>query len=78
VIHVLTAFCQEHSVVLAEEPLEPGQDKAEAELTVAPRVISQLIWEGWVLTGDARYCHGELCQQVLDRGADYLLTVKAD
>lgn len=78
VVAVLTAFCQERSVVLAEEPIEQGQDKAEAELTVAPRVVEQLDWQGRVLTGDALYCQRELCQQVLDRGGDYLLTVKAN
>ncbi|MBV9281277.1 MAG: ISAs1 family transposase [Chloroflexi bacterium] len=78
VVDVLTAFCQEHSVVLAEEPVEQGQGKAEAELTVAPRVIEQLDWQGRVLTGDALYCQRQLCQQVLDRGGDYLLTVKAN
>lgn len=78
VVHLLTAFCQEQSVVLAEEPIEQGAAKAEAELTVAPRVIAHLDWHGRVLTGDALYCQRELCQQVLDRGGDYLLTVKGN
>lgn len=78
VVHALSAFCSDQSVVLAEEPIEQSQDKVEAELTVAPRVIEQLDWEGRVLTGDALYCQRSLCQQVLDRGGDYLLTVKAN
>ena len=78
VVQVLTAFCAEQSVVLTEEPIEQAADKAEAELTVAPRVIEQLDWQGRVLTGDALYCQRSLCQQVLDRGGDYLLTVKAN
>jgi predicted transposase YbfD/YdcC len=78
VVHALTAFCQERSVVLAEEPIAQGGDKAEAELTVAPRVIEQLDWQGRVLTGDALFCQQALCQQVLKRGGDYLLTVKAN
>ncbi len=78
VVQVVTAFCAEQSVVLAEEPIEQGGDKAEAELSVAPRVIEQLDWQGRVLTGDALYCQRELCQQVLDQGGDYLLAVKAN
>jgi predicted transposase YbfD/YdcC len=78
VVHLLTAFCQEQSVVLAEEPVEQPGDKAEAELTVAPRVIAQVDWHGRVLTGDALYCQRHLCQQVLDWGGDYFLTVKAN
>jgi predicted transposase YbfD/YdcC len=83
VVQVLTAFCAERSVVLAEEPVEEQTDKAEAELTVAPRVIQQLEWRGRVLTAGTRvrvslYCQRELCQQVLDRGGDYLLIVKGN
>jgi predicted transposase YbfD/YdcC len=78
VVQVLTAFCAEQSVVLAEEPVEEQTDKPEAELTVAPRVIQHLEWRGRVMTGDALYCQRELCQQVLDRGGDYLLIVKGN
>jgi predicted transposase YbfD/YdcC len=78
VVQVLTAFCAEQSVVLTEEPIDQHADKQEAELAVAPRVIEQLDWQGRVLTGDALYCHRTLCQQVLDRGGDYLLIVKGN
>lgn len=77
-VHALAAFCQEHNLVLAEEPIEHEGDKAEAELTVAPTLIDRLEWHGRVLTGDALYCQRSLSQQVLDAGGDYLLTVKAN
>jgi predicted transposase YbfD/YdcC len=75
-VHLLSAFCEEAGVVLAVAPIEHGEDKAEAELTVAPTVISQLDWQGRVLTGDALFCQRSLCGQVLAAGGDYLLTVK--
>jgi predicted transposase YbfD/YdcC len=75
-IHLLSAFCQDANLILAAEPIDHGQDKAEAELTVAPTVISQLDWQGRVLTGDALFCQRSLCQQVLAAGGDFLLTVK--
>jgi hypothetical protein len=78
VVQVLTAFCAEQSVVLTEEAITSQADKQEAELTVAPRVIAQVDWQGRVLTGDALYCQRDLCQQVLDQGGDYLLLVKAN
>jgi hypothetical protein len=77
-IHTLVAFCHDYGVVLATEPVEQGADKAEAELTVAPRLIERIDWRGRVLTGDALFCQRDLCQQVLDAGGDYLLTVKAN
>lgn len=75
-VHLLSAFCQDANLILAAEPIGHGGDKVEAELTVAPTVISQLDWQGRVLTGDALFCQRSLCQQVLDAGGDYLLTVK--
>lgn len=77
-VHALAAFCQEQNLVLNEEPIGHDGDKVEAELTVAPAVIEHLNWQGRVLTGDALFCQRALCQQVLDAGGDYLLTVKAN
>src|SRR5947209_8432522 len=33
-IHLLSAFCQDANLFLAEEPISQGQDQAEAELSV--------------------------------------------
>jgi hypothetical protein len=56
VVQVLTAFCQEHSVILAEVPRAQADDTHEAEPTVAPGLINQLDWRGRVLTAHALYC----------------------
>jgi predicted transposase YbfD/YdcC len=75
-VHALTACTHEQGVVLAQEAITGHADKAEAELTVAPRLIARLDWQGRVLTGDALFCQRNLCQQVCDAGGDYLLIVK--
>lgn len=75
-VHALSAFCHETGVVLAHEPIAHGADKAEAELSVAPALLARIEWRGRVLTGDALFCQRHLCQQVLDRGGDYLVLVK--
>jgi predicted transposase YbfD/YdcC len=75
-VHALTAFCHEHGVVLAQEPIEHGVEKSEAELTVAPALVARVAWPGRVLTGDALFCQRPLCTQVLAAGGDYLLLVK--
>jgi predicted transposase YbfD/YdcC len=77
-VHALTAFCHEHGVVLAHEPIAPGHEveKGEAELTVAPTLRARMAWPGRVLTGEALFCQRPLCQQVLDAGGNYLLLVK--
>jgi hypothetical protein len=63
-------------VVLAQEEIVSQREKAEAELTVAPRLIARIGWRGRVLTGDALFCQRNLCEQVCDAGGDYLLIVK--
>ena len=78
-VHALAAYCHEHGVVLAQEPIDPAAapgDKAAAELTVAPALVGRLDWGGRVLTGDALFCQRALCRQVLAAGGDYLLLVK--
>lgn len=75
-VHALSAFCHEQGIVLAHAPIDAADDKAEAELTVAPALLSRLDWRGRVLTGDALFCQTALCEQVQTAGGDYLLVVK--
>jgi len=77
-VHALSAFCHDHGIVLADEPIDadPALDKAEAELTVAPALLERIDWHNRVLTGDALHCQRGHCQHVLGGGGDYLLTVK--
>jgi predicted transposase YbfD/YdcC len=75
-VHALTAFCHEHGVALAQEAIDGGTDKAEAERTVAPALVARLDWRGRVLTGDALFCQRALCGQVAGAGGDYLVLVR--
>lgn len=75
-VHALAAVLHGSGMVLAQEPILAGDEKAEAELTVAPALLARLDWHGRVLTGDALFCQRRLCQQVLAAGGDYLLLVK--
>jgi predicted transposase YbfD/YdcC len=77
-VHALSALLHDFGIVLAHEPIENhGQnDKAEAELTVAPALIGRIDWQGRVMTADALLCQRNLSQQVLQAKGDYLLTVK--
>jgi predicted transposase YbfD/YdcC len=75
-VHALCACTHERGVVLAQEEIVSQRDKTGAELTVAPRLIARLDWQGRVLTGDALFCQRTLCEQVCAAGGDYLLIVK--
>lgn len=77
-VHALSALLHDYGIVLAHEPIENhGQnDKAEAELTVAPSLIARIDWQGRVMTSDALLCQRNLSQQVIEAKGDYLLIVK--
>lgn len=75
-VHALSAYTHADGVVLAQEEIIGAADKAEAELTVAPRLLARLDWHGRVLTGDALFCQRNLCTQVCAAGGDYLMIVK--
>jgi predicted transposase YbfD/YdcC len=75
-VHALTACTHTRGTVLAQEQIVGHADKADAELTVAPRLIARLDWHGRVLTGDALFCQRTLCGQVCAAGGDYLVIVK--
>ncbi len=75
-VHALTLCTHAAGVVLAHEEIVSDAAKAEAELTVAPRLIARLDWHGRVLTGDALFCQRALCAQLCAAGGDYLMIVK--
>ena len=72
------AFCHECGVVLAQEPIEQGGEKSEAESTVVPALVARVAWPGRVFTGDALFCQRALCAQVLTAGGDFLVLVKGE
>ena len=75
-VHMLSAVLHDLGIVLAQTPLDHTGEKAEAELTAAPALVARLDWTGCVLTGDALYCHADLCETVTGADGDYLLIVK--
>ncbi len=79
-VHALSAFCHDRGVVLAHEPIAEaaGRDTGEAELTVAPTLLTRIDWPGRVLTGDALFCQRTLCRQVRAAGGDDVVLVKAN
>jgi predicted transposase YbfD/YdcC len=55
---------------------ELAQEKAEAELAVAPAVLQMLCVQSRVVTGDALYCQHALCAQIRAQGGHYLFVIK--
>ncbi len=73
-LHMVSAWATEHRMVL-------GQTRTEAhsnEITAIPELLNMLELKGCVVTIDAMGCQKNIAQQVVGKGADYLLAVKAN
>ena len=53
-------------------PLETNESKTALEMA------QSLVLKGKLVVGDAAYCQRDICQQIVDSGGDYLVTVKGN
>ena len=73
-LHMVSAWATEHRMVL-------GQTRTSAhsnEITAIPELLKVLELEGCLVTIDAMGCQKDIARQVVQKGADYLLAVKAN
>ena len=73
-LHVVTAFATEARLVIGQKAVEDGGN----EITAARALIELLDLKGALVTADAIHCNAETARKVLDRGGDYLFTLKAN
>jgi predicted transposase YbfD/YdcC len=73
-LHLLAAYLPDEGIVLCQ--IEVGSK--ENEIVAAPRLLKSIDLKGKVLTGDAMFAQRELSRQILEAGADYAWTVKAN
>lgn len=55
---------------------ELAEEKAEAELSVAPDLLRHVPLRGRLVTGDALYCQHALCAQIRQARGHYLFVIK--
>jgi predicted transposase YbfD/YdcC len=73
-LHLLAAYLPDEGIVLCQ--IQVGSK--ENEIAAAPRLLKSVDLKGKVLTGDAMFAQRELSQQVVETGANYVWTVKAN
>lgn len=71
-IHLLALLDHATGGVLGQLKMPPTTN----EHRVAMMLLKSVNLQGSVLTGDAMFCQRKLCQQIVDAGGDYLITVK--
>ena len=70
--HLLAAYLPGEGVVLAQVAV----DRKENEITAAPGLLETIDLRDKVVSGDAMLTQRELSRQVVERGGDYLWSVK--
>jgi predicted transposase YbfD/YdcC len=73
-LHVVTAWATEANLTLGQVAV----DKKSNEITAIPKLLELLDLHGALVTIDAMGCQKEIAKKIVERGGDYLLTVKAN
>lgn len=69
---LIAAFDHETASVIRQHAVPSDTN----ELIAARELLKQLVLTGRVITADAMHCQQETCQQIVDSGGHYLVTVK--
>lgn len=70
--HIVSAWAHNCKLVLAQEKVD---DKSN-EITAIPRLLERLDLQGRIVTLDAMGCQRDICSQIVDKGGDYLISLK--
>jgi hypothetical protein len=70
-VHVVSAFCNRIKNVVGS--VETGSTN---EVYAALELLEKLDLKGKIVTGDAMFTHPDICKKIIDKGGDYMLTVK--
>lgn len=73
-IHIVSAWATQNGIALGQVKVD---DKSN-EITAIPELLKRLQLKGCLVTIDAMGCQREIAQQVVNAGADYLLSVKGN
>lgn len=73
-IHMVSAWATENSLVLGQVKT----DEKSNEITAIPKLLELLHLHGCIVTIDAMGCQREIVGRILDKGADYVISLKGN
>ena len=73
-IHVVSAWASANRLALGQTRVD---DKSN-EITAIPKLLSMLELSGCIVTIDAMGCQKEIASKIIERGADYALSLTAE
>jgi hypothetical protein len=71
-VHIVSAWASENNIVTGQVKVN---DKSN-EITAIPELLDLFFIEGNVITIDAMGTQTAIAEKIIDKGADYILTVK--
>lgn len=72
--HLVAAYAHEQQAVLAQIRVDAKTNEHKAAL----ELLGILPVQGRVILGDAMFCQRDLCEKIIEKGGDYLFTVKGN
>jgi predicted transposase YbfD/YdcC len=73
-IHMVSAWATENSLVLGQIKTEEKSN----EITAIPELLRVLALKGRIVTIDAMGCQREIVKQIVEQGADYVISLKGN
>lgn len=73
-MHMVSAWARDNGLVLGEKKVTNKSN----EITAIPELLKILEVRGCIVTIDAMGCQTEIAKQIVEKGADYVLAVKAN
>jgi predicted transposase YbfD/YdcC len=73
-IHMVSAFAAQQRLVLGQVKV----DEKSNEIVAIPKLLAMLSIEGAIVTIDAMGCQKEIARQIVDKRADYVLSLKGN
>lgn len=71
-LHVVSAFSHEYGLVMGQLACEEKSN----EITAIPKLLEMLEINGCIVTIDAMGTQKEIAEKIIDKGADYILSLK--
>lgn len=75
-VHLLSVVAQELGLTIAQSAVPNGGEDKTNEHKTSLKLLKGLVLEGRIVTGDAMFCHRDVCEEILERKGEYFLFVK--
>jgi predicted transposase YbfD/YdcC len=74
IVHMVSAWAEKNHIVLGQVKV----DKKSNEITAIPKLLDLLVLKGCIVTIDAMGCQKNIASKIIEKEADYLLSLKGN